>query len=261
MSDIILPTGKQHISFSEIQTWKECSWRWKLAYVDRVGEREESPHASFGTCVHTSVESFLETRESDPDGCCRSIAETWEKFGFGDPSTWQASARAIIADFPAFIDAELPGWECLSTEEKLMEAIPSQAGVSFKGFVDAVLVVPDRGNKKKRWIVDLKTCSWGWSSEKKSSPTVRSQLLLYREFHARKHSIDPKDVRCAFALLKRQAKIGKTCELVRVSAGEVSSKRSLAVVDRMVENVSRELYPKNRNACRYCQYKDTQWCP
>ena len=34
------PTGKQHISFSEIKIWKECPYRHKLLYIDKVGEYE-----------------------------------------------------------------------------------------------------------------------------------------------------------------------------------------------------------------------------
>ena len=30
------PTGKPHISFSEIKNWHECGWRHKLTYIDKI---------------------------------------------------------------------------------------------------------------------------------------------------------------------------------------------------------------------------------
>ena len=46
------PTGKPHISFSEIKQWKECGYRHKLVYIDKIDTFEDSPYLHFGTAVH-----------------------------------------------------------------------------------------------------------------------------------------------------------------------------------------------------------------
>ena len=34
-------TGKPHVSFSEIKVWKECPYRHKLTYVDKIDMGDE----------------------------------------------------------------------------------------------------------------------------------------------------------------------------------------------------------------------------
>ena len=40
----MFPTGKPHISFSEIKQWKECAYRHKLTYIDKIDVFEDSPY-------------------------------------------------------------------------------------------------------------------------------------------------------------------------------------------------------------------------
>ena len=49
---------------------------------------------------------------------------------------------------------------------------------NFKGFIDLVLQTDDG----KYHIIDWKTCSWGWKSEKKSDRLTTYQLTLYKKF-------------------------------------------------------------------------------
>mgnify|MGYP003642879307 FL=1 len=58
---MIFPTGKPHISYSELKTWKECPWRHKLMYVDKLQTWEDNPYAEFGTIVHDTIENYLKT--------------------------------------------------------------------------------------------------------------------------------------------------------------------------------------------------------
>ena len=30
------PTGKPHVSYSEVRCWKECPFRHKLSYIDKI---------------------------------------------------------------------------------------------------------------------------------------------------------------------------------------------------------------------------------
>jgi hypothetical protein len=110
------------------------------------------------------------------------------------------------------------------------------------------------------WLIDWKTTSWGWSIEKKSEEMTRNQLILYKNFWAKKHNVDPKDIRCAFVLLKKVAKPGQRCELVTVSVGDVTTGRSLKVINNMMSSIKRGVAIKRRTSCEYCEYKDTKYC-
>ena len=48
---MLLPTGKPHVSFSEVKVWKECSYRHKLAYVDKLDTYENNPYADYVTWI------------------------------------------------------------------------------------------------------------------------------------------------------------------------------------------------------------------
>jgi hypothetical protein len=58
----LFPTGKPHISFSELFAWKECPYRHKLLHIDKLGSFEPSPFLGFGTGVHASCEDYIETK-------------------------------------------------------------------------------------------------------------------------------------------------------------------------------------------------------
>ena len=94
------------------------------------------------------------------------------------------------------------------------------------------------------------------------------QLVLYKHFWAQKLKVDLSDIRCGFVLLKRTpAKDKETglkrsrCELVPVSVGDKSIANGLADLGRMLGSVKKKFYSKNRDSCRFCEYKSTVHCP
>ncbi len=261
-----LPTGKKHISFSEVRDWKDCSFRHKLKYVQKIDLGKPGPLLDFGTAVHASCENFLKTRKMDASIATKMIESVWKKNvlieGF-EPKTlpnFIAEANSILADVPTFVDQTFPNWEFLDAEHQLYEPIDGQPH-AFKGFIDGVIRAKNSRNKDVVWLLDWKTTSWGWGREKKEDPMVRAQLVLYKNFWSEKMKVDPKDVRCAFVLLKRSAKPGNHCELVTTSVGDVTTGRSLKVLNNMLACVKKGVAIKNRASCQYCDYKGTEHCP
>lgn len=273
--DVPWPTGKPHISFSEISTWMECPFRHKLLYINKLGKFDMTPHLSLGTGVHDSNENYIKTRVMDKTLAFKIIEKSWvdnhEKFtkgpfpdwarsGFGKVEDWLQKADRIMDDVPGYLDEKFPGWECHDAEELLYEPIEGHR-IKFKGLVDAILVVPDKKGKLKYWIIDWKTCGWGWDRQKQQDFRVQLQLILYKNFWSKKHNIPMKDIRCAFALLKRDAKPGKTVGLIPISVGPTTSARGLKVIDNHVKAVDKGMFLKNRNSCYFCEFKDTEHCP
>ena len=74
------------------------------------------------------------------------------------------------------------------------------------------------------------------------------------------HHVPLKDIRCGFILLKRGAKPGKVCELVKVSVGPKTLERAVKIMNSMIKMVKKGFNLKNRNSCNYCPYKDTEHC-
>jgi len=260
-----LPTGKPHVSFSEIRDWKECSFRHKLKYVLKIDLGKPGPLLDFGTAVHAACQKFLETRVMDATVATDMLTKIWEKNkgleGFESKVLPQfiKEATEILADVPAWMDETFPDWEYIDAEHALYEAIEGQPH-AFKGFIDGIIRCTGARGKKVIWLIDWKTTSWGWSAQKKSDDLVRAQLVLYKNFWSVKTGTDPKDVRCGFVLLKRSAKPGKHCELITTSVGEVTTGRSLKVINNMVSSVKRGIALKDRSSCTFCDYRNTPHC-
>lgn len=265
----MLPTGKAHISFSEINNWVECSFRHFLAYVKKLDTFVPNVHVAVGTATHNIIENYLKTKEIDTN-IGKEYLEKYlvdnsenEKFVKFDVEKEIVRIKSIVNDVPAFLDEQFPGWEYEDAEEQLFESlerlVESHPEISFKGFVDAVISVPGKNGKKMYWLIDWKTASRPWDRYKIESSKM--QLTLYKKFWAEKHKVDMKDIRCAFVVLIKGAKPGKHCQKIDVSVGEVSSGKSLTVIDNFLSSVKDGIKIKNRSACKWCSFKDTEHCP
>ncbi len=278
------PTKKPHVSYSEVRTWKECAWRHKLVYVDCVGTNQPSQHLSYGTLVHACVESYLKTRSLD--GLVEKVEadtrEEWKRFGFdssdfiqaqiaraktqgwnykhNDCEDWINWAKNSILSVPLFLDKNFPGWELVSAEEPLYESVDDKE-IKFKGFIDAIIKVPVGQDKFKYWILDWKTASpGGWSLEKKRDFLVHAQVALYKYFWSKKNNVDLKDIKTGFVLLKKGLPLGKSCQLIEVSTGPSSIEKSSKLVGNMIAVVSKKLFLKNKNSCKFCEFQGTKYC-
>jgi len=273
---------KEHISYSEVKTWKECGWRHKLIYVDKIQTFEESPHLHFGTIVHSACEEYLKTRKLLLEETENKILEAWNNNGFDSEDfiilqtnraklngweykhdkvdKWIEWAKTSIKSLPSFMEENFPNWQIVSAEEPLYENI-SENSLKFKGFIDCIIKIPKDNNKYKYWILDWKTASArGWSLEKQRDFLVQSQLILYKHFWGSKNNIDMKDISCAFVLLKKTKNQEKVCQLIKVSAGPVLLERSQKLVYSMINTLSKNLYLKNKTNCMFCEYANTDYC-
>jgi hypothetical protein len=274
--EVAFPTGKQHVSFSEIKCWKECPWRHKLTHIDKIDMFEPSPYLDFGTAVHEGCETYLTTKIVDKKKLLKDITTAWDKHGFGEPEwyekmpgwykhvpveEWCRWAENMWNEVPGFLDETFPGWECFEAEEMLYETVENK-DLNFKGYIDGVIKVPKKkGEGHNYWIIDWKTSqSYGWRRQKKQDILMTSQLILYKQFWSRKHSVPLKDIRCGFILLKRGGKPGRICELVTVSVGPKALQKAEKILNNMITAVRKSMFFKNRDSCRYCQYKDTEYC-
>jgi len=270
------PTGKKHISFSEIKQWKECPYRHKLIYIDKIDLGGPSPYLDFGTAVHEGCESLLETKKVNKEKLILDIKNAWQKHGFDKPEwyqkqpgwykhapveTWCNWAENMWDEVLGFLDKTFSGWKCFEAEEELYENIDGK-NINFKGFIDGVLKVPKkRGKGFEYWIIDWKTSqSYGWRREKKQDILMTAQLILYKHFFAKKYNIELKDIRCGFILLKRGGKPGKICELVKVSVGPKSLAKGLKIMNSMISAVNKRFFIKNKNSCKYCAFYNTEHC-
>ena len=145
----LLPTGKQHVSFSEVSMWDKCSFKHSLVHIKKLENSAPSPILVFGTAVHAACENFLLTKEMNVGICAAELAKGWKEYSthpeFDDRSLEEAinTAQEMLLEVPQFIDSNFPNWETVDAEHELYEPIDGHKH-AFKGFIDGVIKSTDK---------------------------------------------------------------------------------------------------------------------
>jgi len=242
--------------------------------LDKLKKFIGNEHTSFGTAMHSSCELLLAGEDNLEElkrnfeltflSELKRIAERSED-GFKAPLVQEMRVQGKLLlpfIYPALGDY-FDQYEVVSIEEQIYEPIEEfkDEEYSFKGFIDAVVKTPDG----KYHIVDWKTCSWGWDNKKKNDKMITYQLTLYKNFFARKHNIDLKNIETHFALLKRTAKKNHV-EFFRVTSGPKKISNALNLLFKSLYNITNGNFIKHKSACRdqygnSCAFYKTEHCP
>ena len=275
------PTNKEHISYSEVKNWRECPWKHKLMYVDKIETYENNPYAEFGTVIHDTIENYLKTGEMTTDQVESTLAEKWDEMGFDTAEyiskmveqrakfdlkyrhekfdSWVKSAHNILSAIPEFMEYNFGDWEYVSAEEQLYEPMP-ELDLNFKGFIDAI-IKSKKNNKEKYWVVDWKTTGpRGWYADKRRDFLVQAQVGLYKKFWAEREGIPLKSIGCGYALLKRNTKAERCAWFMPVSVGPKFITKSEKLLESMVKSVRKGMNLKNRSNCKFCPFYQTEHC-
>lgn len=263
----VLPTGKTHVSFSELRDWQECTYRHKVKYVKKITDDRDAAVLDFGTAIHSSCEDYLRTRIMKPEIAINFLKEAFSKKSANEEYTsdlleqYTRETLSILEEVPSFMSQTFGDWVFIDAEHLLYEKINDKHNQAFKGYIDGVIESRDGNKKGLKWILDWKSTSWGWPSDKKTNPDIARQLVYYKKYwHQKNPEVPIKDIRCGFVLLKRTAKKGSQCELIKVSVGDVTLERSAKIINSMLNSVKKGIAIKNRESCKYCPFKETEHC-
>lgn len=260
-------TQKQikRISFSELKNWKECPYRHKLIYIDKLPHFEGNEYTAFGTAIHAVCEKTIPASTSSPINVfkkyfsdeIKNLTDNGKIINESLVNDMMKQAIPICEQVLPAVKIHFGDFQVISVEEELIEPIEEFNSFNrrFKGFIDMVIKTPDN----KYHIIDWKTCSWGWSRDKKSDPMTNYQLTYYKNYFAKKHSIDPKNIETYFVLLKRTARKDNV-EVLKVTSGKKKTINALKVLENAVINIERGNYLKNRLNCKYCKFHNTENC-
>jgi hypothetical protein len=271
-----LPTNKSHVSFSEIHDFLECQHKHKLKHVDQIKLDDSTIHTVFGGVMHDSIENYFLTKKPfDSTETIKLFKEQLKQIS-KQPSkeeidTFMEVIPDIHQQFPDWFNENFPDHKLFGAEIPLFQSIKSQNGISFKGYIDLVFTMPKKKKSKTStstrdyYIIDYKTCSWGWTMDQKQSYNKQLQLMLYKHFFCQLMNIDPSDVKCGFILLKRVApktrKQYDRLEFVPVSVGPKSLEKSQDTLQDTINRIKKGFVLKNRMACEpFCPYFQTEHC-
>ncbi len=245
-----------------MKNWTHCPFYHKLVYFDGIDGFTGNIYTAFGSAIHETCEKVVlkevNQKQAAEYFCDQFIKEAASLKEDVDEDFFEKMMPqgVLLADLaiPA-LKKQFGNFELIGVEERLYEPIEG-LDYSFKGFIDLIIKTPDG----KYHIIDWKTCSWGWDSRKKSDPMVIYQLVLYKNYFAKKHNIDPKDIEAHFALLKRTAKKNNV-EFVRITTGSKRTKNSLDMLHKAVYNIKNRNFVKNKLNCQKCEFYRTPHCP
>ena len=258
---------KKHISFSAMQTWTSCPFKYKLMYL---GDKEKiySPFMDFGSAIHDAIDVWFRESVDLLDEFevrfRRYVAKNEEHYkeeqrDVIDVELWLQQGRNILGKIDKFLKKEYKDYVIYDTEEDLYEDIDGEE-VKFKGFIDVILKHKD---EDKYVLLDWKTTSWGWNREVRSDKIKKMQPLLYKNFWCKKHNIDPKNVEVAFVLLKRTAK-RNICERIGIRSTDKYIDRAVEQLGKFMYGLETGMFIKNRNGCSNCSFgrwaKDDKLC-
>lgn len=267
---VMLSTGKPHVSYSELTDWVQCPFRHKLVHILKVRPFLISPAMAFGKAMHSGCETYLKTGKLDIEKALGLVTADFAKNRYKPEYSRYSESNmnqllevgaAILLDVPHYLDTTFPGWKFIASEQYIYEPLENHPGNFFKGFIDAVIDVPHAKKGSLVWIIDFKTCQWGWPAKKKQDAMVRNQLVLYKSFWSKINHVELKTLRSGFVLLKKVANPGKYCDLIPVSVGDTTSGRALKMVDNMVFSLKKGISIKNKINCDRCEFKRTVHCP
>lgn len=275
----LLKNKKPHVSYSEVSSWKSCSYRHKLIYIDGLTTDEKSPHLSYGTIVHDAVENFIKGTPKSVQDVQESIKKAWLECGFDSPEyiskqqlraqvqgwkynhdpveAWLESAKNCIEMLPLFLEEQFPGWKPVAAEYALYEDIEGVEFGKFKGFIDSIIELPNG----KHVILDWKTAGpRGWSFDKRRDFLTQAQLILYKHYWMKITKKSSKDVKTAFVLLKKNTKPKSAIDIISVSSGPKMTEDAVKMVKNMVGLMQKGFSVKNRLSCKFCEFQGTSNC-
>ena len=211
----------KQVSYSQYSLWKQCPYQWKLQYVDKVRPNDPSIHTIFGSAMHEALQTYLScmynftVKDADEidlnDLLRRKMKEFYIKEAVEKEKTHLIEQEDMVTFFQQGVEIldwfkkkrgnyfSKRSWSLLGIEERL--AIPIRGDLHFLGFLDVVMKDEISGKIK---IIDIKTATMGWNKYQKANAVKSDQLLLYKEYYAKKHNVPVDMIDIEFLIFKRK---------------------------------------------------------
>ena len=209
------------VSFSQYQTYTSCPRKYKLQYIDKLGESSANIYTIFGTAIHETIQHFLsvmygvskkQAMEIDTDKLLLEwmrkeyIKET-EKLTEGticsqlELEEFYGDGRRILEWFKKKIDKfyTKTGFELVGIEIPLNAKV--KEGVNFIGFVDVVM--RDLSDNSII-IIDLKTSTRGWNKYQKADKYKNAQIVLYKKYYSELFNIPLEKIKVEYQIMRRK---------------------------------------------------------
>tara|TARA_B100001123_G_C15336536_1_gene1033032 strand:- start:276 stop:1139 length:864 start_codon:yes stop_codon:yes gene_type:complete len=206
------------ISWSQVQTYTQCPYKWKLNYIDNLRTFTDSIFTVYGKALHDTLQTYLtkmysvSIKEADEIDLPNLLVDRlkWHySEGVKNANGIHFSTQEQLTEFCVQGAKALDwfkrnradyfskkGWELLGVEVPIETTYKT---VDVLGYIDVLMRNTNTGRIK---VIDIKTSTRGWKKEK-TDPMKRGQLLFYKKFTAEKYGVDISMVDVEFIIVKR----------------------------------------------------------
>ncbi len=210
----------KNISYSQYSQWAVCPYRWKLLYIDKLGEWTDNIHTLFGTSMHEVLQTYLTVMYSDTikdadklpldQMLLYRMKENYENIlnkNGGVVICEQYEMEEFYRHGLVILDwfkkkrgmyFSKKGYELVGVEVPIKYKLPS--GINFIGYIDVIIRDVLRDKHK---IIDIKTSTMGWNKWQKADKNKTDQILLYKQFYGKQNNISLDKIDVEYFIVKR----------------------------------------------------------
>jgi len=281
------------VSFSQYQTYNTCPRKYKLQYIDKLGESSANIHTIFGSSIHETIQHFLsvmygvskkQAMELDLDALLlewmrKEFTKETEKLTEGTICTqseleeFYGDGRRILEWFKKKVTKfyTKTGFELVAIEMPLNAKV--KEGVHFIGFIDIVL--KDLSDNSII-IIDLKTSTRGWNKYQKRDKYKNSQIVLYKKYYSELFDIPLDKIKVEYHIMKRKLYESAPFPIPRISkhvpaSGKPTVNRVYKEFMEFVDDVFEDggefkdiEFPKQpgerKKNCKFCEFYHRKIC-
>lgn len=281
---------QKNISFSQLQMYTQCPWKWSLVYKQGHKIYQPSIHTVFGKAFHETVQNWVTVMyeqtgvEADKIDLGEYLLEKMKYHYLDEYKNTGEKHFSTKEELDQFyqdgilILQELKknrslyfskkDWYLVGIETPIIiQPNEEYKNVIYKGYLDIVLYHEPTGEFH---ILDLKTSTRGWDEKTKKDELKQAQLIIYKENYHRQYGIDRDKIKVKFIIVKR--KIWENSEYVQrriqefiPPSGPIKTKKVLGYMNDFIEkcysvdgSIKDVEHPKNpsESNCKFCPFKD-----
>ena len=281
----------KRISYSQYNQWVTCPHKWKLNYIDELGEYTDSIHTLFGTSMHEVLQTYLTIMYNDTIKMADALpldemllhrmktnyTQIMERNGGEvfceqeDMEEFYSHGLAILEWFKKKRNMYFSkkNYELVGIEVPIEYELPNK--IKFIGYMDVVLQDTFRDRYK---IIDIKTSTMGWNKYMKADKNKTDQLLLYKQFYGAENNISMDKIDVEYFIVKRKLYEKVDFPQRRVQTFQPASGKPS--INNLMNNLNQFLdesfingeynvehtyikQPSKKN-CRFCEFNQTEHC-
>ena len=281
----------KRISYSQYNQWVTCPYKWKLNYIDELGEYTDSIHTMFGTSMHEVLQTYLTVMYNDTVKMAdalplekmlltrmkRNYQQIMERNGgevFCEQSDMEEFYKHGLLILEWFKKKRgnyfsKKGYELVGIEVPINYDLPND--IKFIGYIDVLLYNKVSGKYK---IIDIKTSTMGWNKYMKADKNKTDQLLLYKQFYGAQHDIPLDKIDVEYFIVKR--KLYEKVDFPQRRVQTFSPANGKPSINKVINNLNQFIEesfidgeyntehtyikrPSKKN-CRFCEFNQTEHC-